>query len=39
VHIDHDPGREVGLVELVVDVASAEHLVTSLAGRGWTLHQ
>ncbi len=39
VHIDHDPGREVGLVELVVDVTRAEHLVTSLSERGWTVHQ
>ena len=39
VHIDHDPGREVGLVELVVDVTTAEHLMTSLSARGWTLHQ
>jgi len=39
VHIDHDPGREVGLVELVVDVERAEHLVRSLTERGWTLQQ
>lgn len=39
VHIDHDPGRPVGLVELVVDVDRADHLVTSLTDRGWTLHQ
>jgi prephenate dehydrogenase len=39
VHIDHDPGREVGLVELVVDVDNVERLVTSLAEQGWTLHQ
>lgn len=39
VHIDHDPGREVGLVELVVDVERADHLIRSLGERGWTLHQ
>jgi prephenate dehydrogenase len=39
IHIDHDPGREVGLVELVVDVERSEHLVRSLTERGWTLHQ
>ena len=27
VHIDHDPGRPVGLVELVVDEGRAEHLL------------
>jgi len=39
IHIDHDPGREVGLVELVVDVERSDHLVRSLTERGWTLHQ
>jgi prephenate dehydrogenase len=39
VHIDHDPGREVGLVELLVDVERADHLVRSLTEGGWTLHQ
>jgi prephenate dehydrogenase len=39
IHIDHDPGREVGLVELVVDVERSEHLVRSLTEGGWTLHQ
>jgi len=38
VHIDHDPGRPVGLVELVVAAEEAEHLVTSLTARGWTVH-
>ena len=34
VHIDHDPGRPVGLVELVVEVERAEHLATrSASGR------
>jgi prephenate dehydrogenase len=39
VHIDHDPGRPVGLVELVVDEARAEHLTTSLESRGWVTHR
>jgi len=39
VHIDHDPGRPVGLVELVVDEESAEHLLTSLESRGWVTHR
>jgi prephenate dehydrogenase len=39
VHIDHDPGRPVGLVELVVDEERAEHLLTSLESRGWVTHR
>jgi prephenate dehydrogenase len=39
VHIDHDPGRPVGLVELVVDEDSAEHLLSSLEGRDWVTHR
>lgn len=39
VHIDHDPGRDVGLVELVVDVDRDQQLMDWLTGRGWTLHQ
>ena len=39
VHIDHDPGRPVGLVELVVDEGRAEHLLTSLESRGWVTHR
>ena len=39
VHIDHDPGRPVGLVELVVDETRAEHLMTSLESRGWVTHR
>ncbi len=39
VHIDHDPGRPVGLVELVVDETLAEHLLTSLESRGWVTHR
>jgi prephenate dehydrogenase len=38
-HIDHDPGRAVGQVELSVDVTRADELVEWLTGRGWTLHQ
>ncbi len=39
VHIDHDPGRETGLVELVVDQSRAEHLLVSLESRGWQTHR
>ena len=39
VHIDHDPGRPVGLVELVVDEARAEHLLVSLESRDWVTHR
>src|SRR5262245_58728749 len=39
VHIDHDPGRETGLVELVVDETRADHLQSSLGGRGWETHR
>jgi prephenate dehydrogenase len=39
VHIDHDPGRPVGLVELVVDEGRAEHLTGSLESRGWVTHR
>ncbi|SED15807.1 prephenate dehydrogenase [Nocardioides exalbidus] len=39
VHIDHDPGRPVGLTELVVDRGSADHLLAALESRGWTTHR
>jgi prephenate dehydrogenase len=39
VHIDHDPGRPVGLVELVVEEARGEHLLGSLESRGWVTHR
>ena len=39
VHIDHDPGRPVGLVELVVEEARAEHLLASLESRDWVTHR
>ena len=38
VHIDHDPGRPVGLVELVVEVERAGHLADALGEREWTVH-
>jgi prephenate dehydrogenase len=39
IRIDHDPGRPVGLVELVVEELRAEHLLTSLEERGWVTHR
>jgi prephenate dehydrogenase len=39
VHIDHDPGRPVGLTELVVEKGRAEHLQAALESRGWTTHR
>jgi prephenate dehydrogenase len=39
VHIDHDPGRPVGLTELVVDAGRAEDLLAALESRGWTTHR
>jgi prephenate dehydrogenase len=39
VHIDHDPGRDTGLVELVVSEQRAEHLQDSLESRGWQTHR
>jgi prephenate dehydrogenase len=39
VHIDHDPGRPVGVVELLVDEERAEHLLASLESRGWVTHR
>lgn len=38
-HIDHDPGREFGLVELLVAEDRAEHLCEALAERGWATHR
>jgi prephenate dehydrogenase len=37
--IDHDPGREYGLVELTVAADSVDHLLESLAERRWTTHR
>lgn len=39
VHIDHDPGRPVGLVELVVAEDRAEVLHDALESRGWQTHR
>ncbi|WP_151082172.1 prephenate dehydrogenase [Nocardioides cynanchi] len=39
VRIDHDPARDTGQVELVVDEARAEHLMASLESRGWAIHR
>jgi prephenate dehydrogenase len=39
IHIDHDPGRPVGLVELLVEEARAEYLLGALESRGWVTHR
>lgn len=39
VRIDHDLGRQVGVVELIVDETRAEHLLGSLDSRGWVTHR
>lgn len=38
-YIDHDPGRPVGLVELVVEDTAAESLRESLESREWLTHR
>lgn len=38
-HIDHDPGRPVGLVELLVQDRAAEPLREGLESRGWATHR
>jgi prephenate dehydrogenase len=38
-HIDHDPGRPAGLVELVVEAGAAEGLRAALEARNWTAHR
>jgi prephenate dehydrogenase len=38
-YIDHDPGRPVGLVELVVQDTAAESLRGSLESRNWLTHR
>ncbi len=38
-HIDHDPGRPVGLVELVVEDTAAEALRVDLETREWVTHR
>jgi prephenate dehydrogenase len=37
--IDHDPGREYGLVELTIAADAADHLLGSLGDRDWTAHR
>ena len=37
--IEHDPGRPVGLVEVVVAANATESLVTALEDRGWRAHR
>lgn len=37
--IDHDLGREVGVVEVAVRLDVADHLVESLRERGWTAYR
>ncbi len=37
--IDHDPGRPVGLVEIVVQAAAADTLLDALVARGWLAHR
>ena len=39
VRIDHDPGRPVGQVELVVHAESTDRLVEALTARGWSAHR
>lgn len=39
VRIDHDLGREVGVVEVDVRLDAADHLVESLTERGWTAYR
>jgi prephenate dehydrogenase len=39
VRIDHDPGRPYGVVELTVAAERADHLLGSLADRGWNAHR
>jgi len=38
-HIDHDPARPAGLVELVVETGAAERLRSALESRNWTVHR
>jgi prephenate dehydrogenase len=38
-HIDHDPARLAGLVELVVEAGAAERLRAALEDRNWTAHR
>lgn len=38
-HIEHDPGRPSGLVELVVAANATEDLAAALEARNWTTHR
>ena len=38
-HIDHDPGRPVGVVELTVAADRLQYLQESLEARNWTTHR
>lgn len=38
-HIDHDPGRPVGLVEVVVALEAAEGLREALVSKNWVVHR
>ena len=39
VHIDHDPARASGLVELSVAADAAGRLIDALTERGWAVHR
>ena len=39
VHMDHDPGRPVGLLELTVEEGRGEQLLASLESKGWVTHR
>jgi prephenate dehydrogenase len=39
IRMDHDPGRETGLLELVVAEGSGAHLSAELETRGWVTHR
>jgi prephenate dehydrogenase len=39
VHIDHDPGRAAGLVEISVQNGAANALALALTERGWVAHR
>ena len=39
VHIDHEPARRVGVVELVVAEGAEDELTSALEARGWAVHR
>ncbi|CAN5257670.1 prephenate dehydrogenase [soil metagenome] len=39
IRIDHDLGREVGVVEVYVSPTAADHLVGALVGLGWSAYR